>query len=419
MRVSAQLACPLGPIRFARLYPAPAAMAYHEGVSRFSARTGWDVAESSYAAAVREARASGRRIYDLTVSNPTRCGFSYDAQALLLPLTDARALVYDPDPRGMPSAREAVAGYYADHRAAVSPDDLVLTTSTSEGYSFLFRLLCDPGDEVLVAQPSYPLFDFLATLDDVRLRPYPLFYDHGWWIDFDRLQAAIGPRTRVILVVHPNNPTGHWTGPSERERLEELCVRHGLALIVDEVFLDYPLEASAAFPRTFAKGPHPALTFVLSGLSKIAGLPQMKAAWLLALGPDAARMSALARLEIIADTFLSMNAPVQLAIPSWLAGRGTVQAEILARARGNLAVLEGLSAASGGLEVLRAEAGWSAVLSLAGCVGERECAERLVRERGVVVHPGGFYGMAERQRVVVSLIGSTAEMEEGIQAAIR
>lgn len=388
-------------------------------MSRFSSRTGWDVAESSYAAAVREARESGRCIYDLTVSNPTRCGFSYDAEALLRPLDDTLALIYDPDPRGMRAAREAVAGYYADHRALVSPDDLILTTSTSEGYSFLFRLLCDAGDEVLVPLPSYPLFDFLATLDDVRLRPYPLFYDHGWWIDFDRLEQAIGPRTRAVLVVHPNNPTGHWTGAGERERLEALCARHGLALIVDEVFLDYPLDAAAPLPRSFARGPHPVLTFVLSGLSKVCGLPQMKAAWIAVLEPEAMRADALARLEIVADTFLSMNAPVQLAMPAWLAGRGGVQAEILARARGNLATLERLAADGWGLQVLRTEAGWSTVLSLAGCVGEQGCAERLVRERGVVMHPGEFYGMPEAQRVVVSLIVPSADFMEGIQAAIR
>jgi aspartate/methionine/tyrosine aminotransferase len=338
---------------------------------------------------------------------------------LLRPLADPRALVYDPDPRGLASAREAVAGYYAGHRAVLAPDDLVLTTSTSESYSFLFRLLCDPGDEVLVAQPSYPLFDFLATLDDVRLRPYPLFYDHGWWIDFDRLERAIGPKTRAVIVVHPNNPTGHWTGLAERERLEEICVCHGLALIVDEVFLDYALDPSAARPHTFARGPHPALTFVLSGLSKIAGLPQMKAAWIAVRGAEAAKAAALTRLEIIADTFLSMNAPVQLALPSWLAHRAGMQAQILTRARANLAALTDYSAAArGGLQVLRTYAGWSAVLSLAGCVGEAECAERLVRERGVIVHPGSFYGMAETQRIVVSLIGREEELERGIQAAI-
>jgi len=387
------------------------------GVSRFSARTSWDVGESNYAAAVREARASGRRIYDLTISNPTRCRFVYDSN-LLGALGDLRALVYDPDPRGLTVAREAVAEYYKDHGAAVVAADLVMTTSTSESYSYLFRLLCDPGDEVLVAQPSYPLFDFLADLDDVRLRPYPLFYDHGWWIDFAELERAITPRTRAVLVVHPNNPTGHWTGAAERESLELLCVRHGLALIVDEVFLDYPLREVVPAPRSFAGGEHPALTFVLSGLSKICGLPQMKAAWIATLGPEGARAEALARLEIVADTFLSMNAPVQLAMPSWLAGRRAIQAEILERARGNLGVLTRMEEeAPGRLQVLRVDAGWSAVVALPRCVGDVDCAERLVRERGVLAHPGSFYGMAERNRIVVSLIGPAAEFEAGIQMA--
>jgi alanine-synthesizing transaminase len=390
-------------------------------VSRFSARTSWDTSESSYAAAVHEAKASERQLYDLTVSNPTRCGFEYDAEALLAPLSDSRALAYDPDPRGMRAAREAVAAYYADHYAAVSPDDLLLTTSTSESYSFLFRLLCDAGDEVLIAQPSYPLFDFLADLDDVRLRPYPLFYDHGdhgWWIDMSELERAITRRTRAIIVVHPNNPTGHWTKTAEREVLEELCTRHGLALMVDEVFLDYPLTESAD-ARSFAGGEHPTLTFVLSGMSKIAGLPQMKAAWIAALGPETLKREALARLEIVADTFLSMNAPVQLALPSWLAGRGAIQRQILERARRNLATLQLVASENPELlQVLEAEAGWSAVLSLPRCVSEADCAERLIRERGVIVHPGKFYGMSDERRVVVSLIGPVEEFDQGIRRSI-
>jgi alanine-synthesizing transaminase len=388
-----------------------------DAVTQFSKRTNWDLGESAYAAAVREARVPGRTLYDLTLSNPTRCGFSYDADTVLGSLTDARAITYDPDPRGILSAREGVTRYYSDHSAEVDPGDIVLTTSTSESYSYLFRLLCDPGDEVLVAQPSYPLFDFLATLDDVQLRPYPLFYDHGWWIDFAELEHSISPRTRAILVVHPNNPTGHWTGAAERERLEQLCARHGLALIVDEVFLDYSLRDSLV--RSFATGEHPVLTFVLSGLSKIAGLPQMKAAWLVGLGPGELRRQAMARLEIVADTFLSMNAPVQLALPKWLAARHTIQRQILERARGNLAVLTELAAAQPGrLQVLEMDAGWSAVLALPGCVGEADCAVRLVRERGVIVHPGSFYGMAESSRVVVSLIGPGDEFATGIRMAI-
>ncbi len=312
--------------------------------------------ESRFAAAIREARAAGRELIDLTVSNPTVCGFEYDAEAILRPLSNAAALMYDPDPRGMRSARAAVAKYYGDHEASVDPDAVVLTTSTSEGYGYLFRLLCDAGDEVLVAQPSYPLFDFLADLEDVRLRAYPLFY-HGWWIDFAELEKRIGPRTKAIVVVHPNNPTGHATGVEERRKLEEICVRHGLALIVDEVFLDYPLGKVEL--TSFAVGPHPVLTFCLSGMSKIAGLPQMKVGWIVGLGPEGLRREAMGRLEVIADTFLSMNAPVQGALPAWLANRRGIQGQILERVRGNLRLAQ-----ESGVEVLRVEAGWSAILRL-------------------------------------------------------
>jgi alanine-synthesizing transaminase len=373
---------------------------------RFSRRTGWDVGESGFAAEIREARASGRSLIDLTVANPTVCGFKYDSDAILKPLADAGALTYDPDPRGMRSAREAVVGYYGDHGASVDPDAVVLTTSTSEGYGYLFRLLCDAGDEVLVAQPSYPLFDFLADLEDVTLLAYPLFYDHGWWIDFAELERRIGPRTKAIVVVHPNNPTGHGTGDAEREKLQEICVRHGLALIVDEVFLDYPLGEDAL--RSFAVGPHEVLTFVLSGMSKIAGLPQMKVGWIAGFGPEMVRRESLGRLEVIADTFLSMNAPVQMALPGWLAGRRGIQEQILERVRGNLAVAQG-----SGTEVLRVEAGWSAILRLPQ-VNAYEAAEILLRDAGVVVHPGSFYGITEPGRVVVSLLGPTGDFSEGL-----
>ena len=385
---------------------------------RFSARTCWDTRESSYAAAVREARASSRRIYDLTLSNPTRCGFRMDAATLLAPLTNPAALRHDPDPSGLRSAREAIADYYAGHHAVLNPDALVLTTSTSEAYSFLFRLLCDPGDEILIAQPGYPLFDFIAALDDVRLRPYPLFYDRGWWIDFAELERSLTPRTRAIVVVHPNNPTGHWTSPSERHQLEQLCARHDLCLIVDEVFLDYPL-TEAVLPGSFAAGEHPALTFVLSGISKILGLPQMKAAWIATLGPEPQCTAALVRLEIIADTFLSMNAPVQLALPVWLESRAAMQTQILSRIRANLDTLASLASAHPDrLRLLDCDAGWSAVLALPACVGEPACAERLLRQRGVITHPGSFYGMADAQRLVVSLLGPPDDLVAGISLAI-
>ncbi len=312
-------------------------------------------------------------------------------------------MVYGAEARGMRGAREAVAGYYAGHGAVVDPDAVVLTTSTSEAYSFCFRLLCDAGDEVLIARPSYPLFGFLADLDDVRLREYPLFYDFGWWIDFAEMERAIGPRTRAVVVVSPNNPTGHATGRAERERMEEVCARHGLALVVDEVFLDYPMREGGRV-ESFAVGPHPVLTFVLSGMSKIAGLPQMKAAWMAVFGPEAER--AMGRMEVIADTFLSCNAPVQLALPQWMAGAGVVRGQILERVRANLATLRG-----SGLEVLEVEAGWSAIVRLPQRSGE---VWRELLEAGVVVHPGEFYGMGERGRVVVSLLGPEEEFRAGM-----
>jgi aspartate/methionine/tyrosine aminotransferase len=370
-------------------------------VHPFSKRTAWQLEPSDFAQQIAVARSAGRDLIDLTVSNPTICGFEYDWGVILGALNAPEAMVYDPDPRGMRSAREAVVLYYENHGALVPADAIVLTTSTSEAYSYLFRLLCDAGDEVLVAQPSYPLFEFLADLDDVRLTPYPLFYDFGWWIDFAELERRISPRTRAVLVVHPNNPTGHWTHRAERQRFEALCERHGLALIVDEVFLDYPIaSAKGEFPgESFATGPHPALTFVLSGISKIAALPQMKVAWLAAFGPDAAVREALARLEVIADTFLSLNAPAQLALPHWLANRSGMQVQIIARVEANLGLLR-----QTGLDVLEVSAGWAAVVRLRHGETSFESAKLLLAEADVIVHPGGFYALSDRRMIVVSLI---------------
>ena len=371
---------------------------------KFSKRTGWDIQESDLAQGIAVVRRSGRPILDMAQANPTRCGFLYSERALLGPLISSGGLTYDPDPRGLLSARAAVAKYYRDRGADVPADQIILTTSTSEAYSFLFRLLCDPGDEVLVAQPSYPLFDFLADLNDVRLRTYTLFHDFGWWIDFAELARRIGPRTRAILLVHPNNPTGHFTSTSERNALEQLCVEHGLAWIVDEVFLDYALEP-ALQPSSFATGPHEALTFVVSGLSKIAALPQMKVGWLAAFGPNAEQKQALDRLEIIADTYLSMNAPAQLALPAWLAGRKDIQAEIQARTRTNLAVWRRYR-----FDPLQVEGGWSVIMRLPTWLDPRP--ETIVRELGIIVHAGEFYGMSGKGWIVVSLIVETADCEK-------
>jgi aspartate/methionine/tyrosine aminotransferase len=374
---------------------------------RFSRRTNWNTEESELARAHRLRLASGEPIADLTASNPTRCGFAYDVE-LLAALTDSQALDYDPQPRGLLSARQAVCGYYADHGVQLAPEQIVLTTSTSEAYSFLFRLLCDPGSEILFTQPGYPLFDFLATLDDVKIKAAALIYDHGWQIDPEGLRRAITPETRAIVLVHPNNPTGHFTKPWEAADLARLCREFDLALIVDEVFLDYSFGTTAA---SFAAGLDGVPVFVVSGLSKVAGLPQMKAAWIVAAGTEAC--SALERLEVIADTFLSMNAPVQSALPVWLAGRDAIQRQIRQRVTTNLAELDRGVARLPEVSRLEVEGGWYAVLRIPA-LGPDEQTVLALLERGVWVHPGYFFGMAESGWLVVSLLGPEDEFCVGV-----
>jgi alanine-synthesizing transaminase len=372
----------------------------------FSERTNWNLAENELTAAIRQRRASGRELFDLTLSNPTQCGFDYDADALLAPLHNPLALHYEPDPLGQTTAREAVARYYNDAGASVSPDRICLTTSTSEAYSFLFRLLCNPGDEVLVASPSYPLFDYIARLDDVQLREYPLLYDPnadrvsglGWSIDLHALHAAITSRTKAIILVHPNNPTGSFASQQERAELETLCAARGLALIVDEVFLDY---AVAATEPSFATGGARCLTFVLSGISKVCGLPQMKASWIAACGPSSLVEKAMQRIEIIADTFLSMNAPVQHALPTWLETRHALQRQILDRTRANLTILDDHLRGTS-VQRLAMQAGWTAILRVPRTINGSEFVPAAL-DRGVLVQPGDFYGLGDA-RAVVSLL---------------
>jgi aspartate/methionine/tyrosine aminotransferase len=374
---------------------------------RFSQRTNWNTEESVLARAHRLRIKAGLPIADLTASNPTRCGFDY-APELLQALARPQALDYDPQPRGILPAREAVCGYYAGHGVELSPQQIVLTTSTSEAYSYLFRLLCDPGSEILIVQPGYPLFDFLAVLDDVRLKATPLLYDHGWQIDPEGFRRAITPQTRAIVLVHPNNPTGHFTKPWEAETLARLCREFDLALIVDEVFLDYGFGGAVS---SFAAGLEGVPVFVVSGLSKIAGLPQMKAAWIVVTGPEAS--AALDRLEVIADTFLSMNAPVQCALPAWLEGREAIQRQIRGRVTGNLAELDRQLAPLPEVRRLEVEGGWYAVLRIPALQPDEQTVLALL-ERGVWVHPGYFFGMAESGWLVLSLLAQEGKFSTGV-----
>jgi alanine-synthesizing transaminase len=388
-------------------------------MQEFSRRTQWNLEKTAYAAALERLRGDGEPIFDLTASNPTTCGFQYDRARILEELSRPECLEYEPDPRGLPIARAAVVDYYAEAASAkIEAEKIFLTTSTSEAYSYLFRLHCDPGAEILIAQPSYPLFQFLADLDDVRLVSYPLFYDHGWHIDLAALTERITSRTRAIVVVHPNNPTGHFTSQAERRALERVCEEHGLALIVDEVFLDYALDTTAEHEdlhASFSTGEHPVLTYVLSGLSKVAGLPQMKAAWIAAFGPAPLLNDATTRLEVIADTFLSMNAPVQHATPFLLANRAGVQQQILERAAENLKKLDRQLSDAPSVSRLRIEGGWYAVLRVPALMGGDELAIHLMERERVVVHPGHFYGFDGDGWIVLSLLPPLDEFAEGVR----
>jgi len=380
----------------------------------FSDRTNWKLTRNRLTEALEEVTSSGARVLDLTISNPTRVGLHYDDRLILQALASPRSMDYDPDPKGLPGARAAIAEYYkTQHRIHdLDPGRLILTTSTSEGYSFVFRLICNPGDELLVPKPSYPLLEFLADLQDVRLVPYPLIYDHGWQMDFPSLRNAVTKRTRAVVVVHPNNPTGSFVHPQEQETLNRLCRDHELALIADEVFLDYAHHRAA--PQTFAATPD-VLTFTLSGVSKVSALPQMKVAWIVTSGPPAQVEAAQARLEVIADTYLSMNAPIQWATPVLLEQRRSIQEQLLNRVLANLKELDRLLAAQKICQRLIVEGGWYAVLRVPLTRTDEELAVDLLRRKSVLVHPGHFYDFAGDGYLVLSLITVEAEFAEGVR----
>ncbi|HEY2115585.1 MAG TPA: pyridoxal phosphate-dependent aminotransferase [Candidatus Angelobacter sp.] len=380
----------------------------------FASRTNWNLKPNHLAEALERHKASGRRLLDLSASNPTECGFNYDAPAIMQALGNPESLQYHPDPRGLKSARQAVVDYYAGRGEHVSVDDLLLTASTSEAYSFIFRLLCNPGDELLIPTPGYPLFDFLACLNDVKLIRYPLFYDHGWHIDMHGLKQAVTPRTRGIIVVHPNNPTGHFTRSEELGQLNQICLDNQMTMIADEVFLDFSLGAKA---KSFVANTA-ALTFTMSGISKISGLPQMKLAWLVAGGPEAVKREALARLEMIADTYLSLNAPIQLAAPVLLQQRATFQRQLMARVRRNLAELDAQPAKEKKFDRLNVEGGWYAVLRVPATRPDEERAIELLEKHDVYVHPGHFYDFPGDGYLVVSLITPEQDFAEGVKRII-
>jgi len=378
----------------------------------FARRTGWKLAKNRFTQAVQEHQHAGRKLLDLSASNPTGVGLQLDSQQVLYALAKSEALVYDPQPKGLLSARHAVAEYYEGLGAKLNPEQLILTTSTSEAYSFVFRLLCDPEDEVLIPTPSYPLFEFLAGIQDVRLRPYELVYDHGWQIDFHSLKQTVTNRTRGVILVNPNNPTGSYVTHTEREELNQICRSHNLALLVDEVFFDFNLSAKPF--HTFARNQQ-ALTFTLSGLSKIAGLPQMKVAWIASSGPEELVHTATDRLEVIADTYLSMNAPIQHAIPELLSTRATFQPQLMARLRRNLAQLDTQLAGQKLCSRLEVDGGWYATLRVPVTRTDEELAIELLQQRDVLVHPGHFFDFHRDGFLILSLMTPEEVFAEAVR----
>jgi aspartate/methionine/tyrosine aminotransferase len=377
----------------------------------FSRRTDWKLTPNRFTQVQQELLAAGREVLDLTISNPTRSDLHYDTETILRALINPKAMDYDPQPKGLRSAREAVADYYRKQHDDLDPESIVLTTSTSEGYSYLFRLLCNVEDEILVPKPSYPLFEFLADLQDVKLIPYPLLYDHGWQIDFPSLYKAVNHRTRAVVVVHPNNPTGSFVSEQERNTLNDFCREYELSLIADEVFLDYAHDGASR--STFAAN-REVQTFTLSGVSKISGLPQMKLAWIVTSGPRDAVSASLARMEVIADTYLSMNAPIQLAAAALLDQRHSIQPLLLDRVRANMSELDRTLAKQKTCRRLDVDGGWYAVLRVPVTRSDEDLAIEILRRLSVLVHPGHFYDFPSDGHLIVSLITPPQGFHRGI-----
>jgi alanine-synthesizing transaminase len=404
----------------------------HEQIP-FSRRTSWERTPNRLAEAWARRLASGKPSTDLTESNPTRCGFAYPEERILRALADPRGLRYQPVPNGLPAAREAVAAYLAAEipgAAPCSPDELVLSAGTSEAYGWLMKLLCERGDQILVPRPSYPLLDFLADLEEVMLVPYSLRREGRWRVDFESLAAAASPRTRAVIVVHPNNPTGSALTVAEADALADFCAERGLAIISDEVFLEYPfppaadaasvplakttgLQAGAnAFVGSLAPR-HGCLVFSLGGLSKSSGLPQIKVGWIRVGGPPPLAAEAMARLELIADTYLSVNTPAQWALPELLDAGREVRHAIRERTAANLQWLKS-QAPGAAWELIPPDGGWYAVLRVPRTHTEEEWCLLLAEEEGVLLHPGFFFDFESEAFLVASLLPEEATFAEGM-----
>jgi alanine-synthesizing transaminase len=382
----------------------------------FSQRLSWDMPANRYTTASSAVRLSPEPCCDLSSSNPTDADLDYPHASIAQAFLRVGDFTYQPEALGLCQAREVIANHYAARNPAVSPRQIVVTASSSESYSYLFKLLSDPGGEILVPRPSYPLFEYLASLEQVRVQPYWLQYDGGWYIDFDDFTARLTPFTRAIVVVSPNNPTGNFLKEDELRRLNEIAARHSIPLIIDAVFEDYPLRE--ALDRASSVRPDSqALTFSLNGLSKLCGMPQVKLGWIVATGPQDQVEQALRRLELIADTYLSVGTPVQLALPALFEVGAGIRRKIHDRVRCNFRALTDLLATSP-IHPLYLEAGWSAILRLPQTRPEEDWLLSLLTEQRVIVQPGYYFDMPGEPYSIVSLLTRTSTFIDGVNAML-
>ncbi|HWM92381.1 MAG TPA: pyridoxal phosphate-dependent aminotransferase [Thermoanaerobaculia bacterium] len=390
---------------------------------RWSRRLPWEHPANRLTRAVEERKARGLPTIDLTETNPTRVGIPYPEEELAELLRRGAAPAYDPHPRGSVAAREALAAALSIPGDSISPDDLVLTASTSESYSYLFKLFGDPGEEVLTAAPSYPLLDSLAALEGLALSHFPLSpgrrfalrFTLRFTLDIERVELSLTPRTRLLAVIHPGNPTGVFLSAEEQAALIDLCASRGLPLISDEVFADYPLDEGVPRAGSTAAVAGEALTFSLGGLSKSAGLPSWKLGWIRVGGPEGIRRRAVSALEMVADSYLSVGSPVQRALPGVLELAPRIRSEILARVRGNLAILREILRGLPGTELLESMGGWSAVLRVCQPRADEELALEILDRAGVLVHPGYFFDFATDDFLVLSLLPKPGRFQEAIR----
>lgn len=385
----------------------------------FAKRTDWEMTQNELICRLDEARKDGREIIDLTESNPTRCQFLYPKEKILKKLSSPRNILYDPSPMGNLSARQAISQYYKNKSLKVLPGQIFLSASTSEAYTFLFRLLANPMERILFPRPSYPLFEFLVGLNDIKMDTYPLLYDHRpglgqWSLDLPALTQEIQSTTRAIVLVNPNNPTGSFIKKEELEELNKICANHHIALISDEVFLDYQFQENDSKVMSLVEN-NEVLTFVMGGLSKTLALPQMKLSWIIVNGPEEVVNRANERLEIILDTYLSVNTPVQNALEEWLDLQPQINRDILTRIRTNRQFLIDQLKDFPACQYLESEGGWYAIIQLPEERTEETWVLDFLNEDRVFVHPGYFFDFLTESYIVVSLLPPVEQFQTGIK----